>query len=94
MLVYGMKEVPAWLCKRGERTNLATRLGKSDPTACDGGRTMTIAQERAATTESSLDGLSHDLLIEMYSRMWQARRGVATCVGTASGRRHPPLSAQ
>lgn len=35
---------------------------------------MTIAQERAAATGSSLDGLAHDLLIEMYAKMWQARR--------------------
>jgi 2-oxoisovalerate dehydrogenase E1 component alpha subunit len=35
---------------------------------------MTIAQERVAAAESSLDGLPHELLIEMYAKMWQARR--------------------
>ena len=35
---------------------------------------MTIAQDRAATAESSLEGLPDELLLEMYARMWQARR--------------------
>ena len=35
---------------------------------------MTIAQEPAARAESSLEGLPEALLIEMYAKMWQARR--------------------